>query len=81
MKEKQVSEIGRPDCRAVVDLLKRLPANAKKKFPNMSFTEIADHVDALPEGKKPPLLNGKTLSSHVYRMSTFFKYAEMEDTS
>ena len=77
--EKPVSEIVREDCREVFDLLQRLPANAKKKFPSLTFRQIVDHVATLPEGKRPSLLNGKTLSSHVYRMTSFFTFAEAED--
>ena len=77
--DKRVSTINRADCRAVVDLLRQLPANAKKKYPTLTLQQIVDRVATLPEEKKPPLLNGKTLSSHVYRMSTFFKYAETEE--
>lgn len=74
--EKRVSTITRRNCAELVELLERLPSNAKKKYPGMTFRQIAEHIDSQPEEKRPPVLNPKTLSSHVYRFRSFFKWAE-----
>lgn len=76
--EKVVGEIGRKDCRQVREVLLQLPANATKKFPRLSFREIAEKVSALPAHKRPPMLDEKTRNGHLHRMSTFFQFAVNE---
>jgi integrase len=62
----------RPDaCHRVRDLLAVLPANASKRFRNMSLIQAAEH--ARTDGIAP--MNPATANAYLSRLSTMFKWA------
>lgn len=73
--DRRLSDLDRDDCTAFRDLSMRLPANAKTRYPNLSFTEIANQVER--DGLPP--MNAVTVNSHLHKMSTLFNYAVKEE--
>lgn len=73
--EKHVRELSREDFRVVRRLLRSIPKNSTKFFPGMSFRDAA--IRASERGV--PLLNPKTVATHLQKISTLFKWAENED--
>ena len=71
-----VRKVTRDHCRAVVELLQRLPANFSKKraFRGMKPSQAAD--EAKPLGLPP--MNVSTANSYIGKMSALFKWATRE---
>jgi len=66
-----ISEISRQSCRDVVELLKTMPSNAKKLFPDL------DYKQAAAQGKtgKYRLVGPKTLNDYLTKLSTLMNFA------
>ena len=73
--DSRLADISRDDCKAVRELLLRLPSNATKKFPGISLREAA----AKPEAEEMKRLNPVTVNSYLHKMSALFNYAVKED--
>ncbi len=72
---KAVRAIDRADCRRVKDLFEKLPANARKRFPDMTLVEAAEHAHR--QGLAP--LNPVTANSHLSKLSALLRWAEREE--
>ncbi|WP_162238141.1 site-specific integrase [Rhizobium sp. Leaf306] len=73
--DRRLRDIERDDCKAVRDLLLRLPANSTKLYRGMSFAEAADRGSK--DGRK--VLSPVTVNSYVHKMSALFNYAVVEE--
>jgi integrase len=69
-----IRALNRADFRRVQDLVKRLPSNAAKKFPNRTLAEIAD----LAAASGTPLMTAKTATAQLRHISTLFEFAVRE---
>ena len=69
--DKSIVNVGRKDCRAYRDLLRRLPPNATKRFADMSFQKIA----ALGE----PPMSPKNVNRVLGAVTAFFNWAVREE--
>jgi integrase len=70
-----VRAITRDDCKAVRNLLLRLPTNATKRFPNRTLEYAAGEG----ERRKLDRLNHRTVNAHLNKVSTLFKWAMKEE--
>ena len=73
--DREVGGITRADVRSVRDTLLKLPANAKKRFPNMHLRDIAD--TAVKQGIKP--MSAKSAALYIEALSALFKWLEREE--
>lgn len=73
--DRRLRDIERDDCKAVRDLLLRLPANSTKLYRGMSFAEAADQGSK--DGRK--ILSPVTVNSYIHKMSALFNYAVVEE--
>ena len=67
-------EIGRPECRKVLDLLQRLPPNATKRLPGMTFQQIADAVTDRADDR----MSARRVNQHLKRMNTLLRWVMTE---
>ena len=74
-KDKLIADISRDDCRRFMDIVRHLPANAKKKFPRESLMEISSL--AKERGMKPmaPL----TINKYLSKLSALLSWAVEEE--
>ncbi|WP_240796852.1 site-specific integrase [Terasakiella sp. SH-1] len=74
-KDRLIEEIKRDDCRQFMDVVRHLPANAKKRFPRKSLLEIS--TLARERGIKPmaPL----TINKYVNKLSAMLNWAVEEE--
>ncbi len=72
--EKTVSSITRADCLKVRAFLDRLPPNAKKRFPKLTLTEIADKADT----ENLPRLAPNSVGSYMQSVLAVLRWAEDE---
>lgn len=73
--EKLLSEVTRDDCKAVRELLLRLPTNVTKRFPDLPFEKAAAEAAKKGVGK----MSGVTINSHLHKMSALFNFAVKEE--
>lgn len=73
--EKPANAITRADCRAVRDLLLRLPPNAAKRFPKLSLREAADRREELGL----PALHSTTVRNYLDWLAALFNWAVAEE--
>jgi integrase len=73
--DKPIADITREDCRQFMDVVRHLPANAKKHFPRKSLLEISSL--ARERGMKPmaPL----TINKYVNKLSAMLNWAVEEE--
>lgn len=72
---KLLRDIDRDDCKAVRDLVSRLPAHANKLYPKLTLKQAAERGTA--EGQ--PRLKQTTINSYLEKMSALFNYAVREE--
>jgi len=70
-KDKPINTISSSDCREMRNALIKLPANAHKKFPNLSLMKI---IESAPKHNAPPL-SATSVNSHMQRLSAIFNFA------
>ncbi|ANP86523.1 hypothetical protein BA011_12835 [Rhizobium leguminosarum] len=73
--DRRLREIERDDCKAVRDLLLRLPANSTKLYRGMTFTDAAEQGAKDGRGTLSPV----TVNSYVHKMSALFNYGLVEE--
>jgi len=73
--DKLISDIGRDDCRQFMDVVRHLPANAKKKFPKKTLMEIS--ALAKERGMKP--IAALTINKYLSKLSAMLKWAVEEE--
>ncbi|MHC2478743.1 integrase [Rhizobium leguminosarum] len=73
--DRRLREIERDDCKAVRDLLLRLPANSTKLYRGMTFAEAAEQGAADCRATLSP----STVNSYIHKMSALFNYAVVEE--
>jgi len=73
--DRRLKDVDRSDCRAVRELLIRLPSNSTKLYGNLTFAEAAE------QGAKDAraVLSGTTVNSYLHKMSALFNYAVAEE--
>ena len=73
--DRLINDISRDDCRAVLEIIRYLPANAKKKYPKKSLMDISSM--ARDKGMKPmaPL----TINKYLSKLSALLNWAMKED--
>lgn len=70
-----VRDIDRDHCRQVRDLLTRLPRNAKKRYPRLSYQRAAEKAAKIGL----PALKPATINSHLTKMTALFNWAVREE--
>jgi integrase len=73
--DRRLREIDRDDCKAVRDLLLRLPANSTKLYRGMTFAEAVEQ--GAKDGRNT--LSPVTVNSYVHKMSALFNYGVVEE--
>jgi integrase len=73
--EMPIRSINRATCREIFDVLQRLPANARKRFPNLTLREIADVAQA--QGIPP--MSAANANEYMNKLSGLFNWAEKEE--
>ncbi len=73
--DKVVRAISRADCRAVRDLLARLPAHASKRWPGVPLARVAE--TGAEEGVSP--MAPRTANAYLYKLSALLRWAEREE--
>lgn len=73
--DRQVASISRADCREVISLLRRVPANASKKYPGLSLKAAASAADRDGAARLAP----NTLTSYMQGLSAVFNWALAEE--
>lgn len=73
--DKQIGTLSRDECRLVLETIRFVPANAKKKFPKKSWKQISEI--AKKRGMKPmaPL----TINKYINRLSAMLNWAIDEE--
>lgn len=75
------SSITRHDAIAFKEALRLLPRNSQRlaAFKGKTFPAIVAAVKAMPEAKRPALIDAKTINSHLSRMSAFWRWISNHD--
>jgi integrase len=73
--DRRLKDIDRNDCRAVRELLMKLPSNATKLYRGMTFSDAAEQ--GATDGRA--VLSGATVNSYLHKMSALFNYAVAEE--
>ena len=73
--QKRVRDLVREDFREVSRLIRSIPKHSTKIFPGIAFAEAARRA----EENELPKLNPKTVTTHLQKVSTLFRWAENED--
>lgn len=73
--DRRLRDIERDDCKAVRDLLLRLPANATKMYPGLTFSQAAEK--GVADDRR--ILSPVTVNSYIHKMSALFNYAVVEE--
>jgi integrase len=69
-----LSDVGRDACRDLLTVLKRLPPNAKKRFPTLSPREAAEHAATLGI----PAMSMGNVNEYMNKLSTLFNFGLRE---
>ncbi|MFC3442175.1 tyrosine-type recombinase/integrase [Sphingobium rhizovicinum] len=69
------ASINRETCREILDVLRRLPPNAKKRWPEMSPREVADMATA--QSIAP--MSVANVNEYMNKLSTLFNWAVKEE--
>ena len=69
------ASINRETCREILDVLRRLPPNAKKRWPQMPPREVADMATA--QGISP--MSVANVNEYMNKLSTLFNWAVKEE--
>ncbi len=73
--ERRLRDVDRDDCKAVRDLLQKMPSNSTKLYPDLTFAEAC--AKGARDGR--PVLSPTTVNSYLVKMSTLFKYGVDEE--
>jgi hypothetical protein len=73
--EMPITSIGRGTCRAILGILRKLPANARKRWPNTTLREIADI--AVAQGIPP--MSTANANEYMNKLSGLFNWAIKEE--
>ncbi|WP_080635973.1 DUF6538 domain-containing protein [Rhizobium leguminosarum] len=73
--DRRLRDIERDDCKAVRDLLLRLPANSTKLYKGLKFVEAAEQGEKDGRGTLSPV----TVNSYVHKMSALFNFGVVEE--
>uniref|UniRef100_UPI0012EC0395 site-specific integrase n=1 Tax=Terasakiella pusilla TaxID=64973 RepID=UPI0012EC0395 len=74
-RERLISDIDREDCRQFMDVVRYLPANAKKRFPRKSLVEISD----IARSKNMKAMAPLTINKYVNKLSAMLNWAVEEE--
>jgi hypothetical protein len=69
-----IAAVTREDCRAVQQLLQKIPANARKLYPGLTLQQAA--VRGTEEGRRT--LSPGTVNSYLNNLSSLFRWAVQE---
>ncbi|WP_156950795.1 site-specific integrase, partial [Terasakiella pusilla] len=73
--DKSIADIDREDCRQFMDVVRYLPANAKKRFPRKSLVEISE----IARQKKMTPMAPLTINKYVNKLSAMLNWAVEEE--
>jgi len=73
--DQRLRNINRDDCKAVRDILVKLPPNSTKLYAGYTFAEAAKKGEE--DGRSA--LSGTTVNSYLHKMSTLFNFAVAEE--
>lgn len=73
--DRRLRSIERDDCKAVRDLLMRLPSNSTKLYRGVTFAQAAEQGEK--DGRST--LSPTTVNSYVHKMSALFNYGVVEE--
>lgn len=73
--DKPIADIDREDCRQFMDVVRHLPANAKKKFPKKTLMEISE----IAHEKKMMPMAPLTINKYVNKLSAMLNWAVEEE--
>ncbi|KQU76501.1 hypothetical protein ASC75_02480 [Aminobacter sp. DSM 101952] len=73
--DQRLRNINRDDCKAVRDILVKLPPNSTKIYGGYTFAEAVEKGAA----DERPVLSGTTVNSYLHKMSTLFNFAVAEE--
>jgi len=74
-RERLISDIDREDCRQFMDVVRHLPANAKKRFPRKSLVEISE----IARSKNMKAMAPLTINKYVNKLSAMLNWAVEEE--
>ncbi|WP_417796365.1 DUF6538 domain-containing protein [Terasakiella pusilla] len=74
-KDRFISDISREDCRQFLEVVRHLPANAKKRFPRKSLMEISELAKERRMKPMAPL----TINKYVNKLSAILNWAVEEE--
>ncbi|MEO0818296.1 MAG: site-specific integrase, partial [Pseudomonadota bacterium] len=69
--EKLIDEITTLDCRGLIDVLRTIPPNAKKRFPDLTYSEAA----RMAVEQERNLRRTSTITSDIHAASAIFNWA------
>ncbi len=70
-REKIINAIERQDCRNIIQLLKWVPSNSKKRFPTLDYKQASEKSKA----EALPLLSPKTVNDYIIKLSSLMNFA------
>ncbi|WP_167730150.1 site-specific integrase [Terasakiella sp. SH-1] len=73
--DKDIGEINRDDCRYVLDVIRYLPANAKKKFPKKTLVQISEIARKRKMSPMAPL----TINKYISKLAAMLSWAVEEE--
>ncbi len=73
--EKDIGEINRDDCRYVLDVIRYLPANAKKKFRKKTLVQISELARKRNMSPMAPL----TINKYISKLAAMLSWAVEEE--
>ncbi|GGF76951.1 hypothetical protein GCM10011332_33650 [Terasakiella brassicae] len=73
--DKPIADIDREDCRQFMDVVRHLPANARKKFPKKSLVKIS----AIARERKMKPMAPLTINKYVNKLSAMLNWAVDEE--
>jgi len=73
--DRPIADIDREDCRQFMDVVRHLPANAKKRFPRKSLLEIFE----IAKSKKMKPMAPLTINKYVNKLSAILNWAVEEE--
>ncbi len=73
--DRPIADIDREDCRRFMDVVRHLPANAKKRFPKKTLVEIS----AIAREKKMTPMAPLTINKYVNKLSAILNWAVEEE--
>ena len=72
-----IGEITRAHCRDFVDVLKRIPKNAGKRFPKLTPREAADNKG--PTCSPKDRMSVANINAYITKLGSFFNWAALEE--